>query len=156
MKNALSSRSHELRARAQNVDYSPSTIFNYNSGDYVSFNNYICKQNWTALSAGKCINDSYDIFINLYKSACENFIPKLSDRARKKYSPWINKDIRGMLQLKKSLFYRNVASKWNFPILVKEYMTIKKKLKMSIKSAILQYEHKLANDKKIKKSCTNI
>jgi len=44
----------------------------------------------------------------------------------------------------------------NFPILVKEYMTIKKKLKMSIKSAILQYEHKLANDKKIKKSCTNI
>ena len=125
-----------------------STKFNYNSGDYVSFNNYICKQNWTTLFTGKCINDSYDIFINLYKSACENFIPKLSDRARKKYSPWINKDIRGMLQLKKSLFYRNVASKWNFPILVKEYMTIKKKLKKSIKSAILQYEHKLASDKK--------
>ncbi len=127
-----------------------SKIFNYKKGNYDSFNNFIATHDWNALlDTGNNVNQNFELFSDVYKSACNQFIPKVNSRINKKQrSPWMTPELLMLLQHKKHLFYKNKSANWKSAEEVQQYRSARKNLRKAIKKRILEYEMNLASDKK--------
>ena len=123
--------------------------FNYKKGRYLEFNDKINSYNWPEMFDKKSIELCYDIFTSIYEKACLEYIPLFPNQTNKKpRPPWMTTHIAKLSRQKRSLFYKNLASRWRYPNLVIAYKSIKKQITTATKHRIAEFELELASDKK--------
>ena len=121
---------------------------NYKKGDYTNLSKFISSHDWPTLLENKPIEESYECFLSIYKSAIDSFIPKSNPNTNKKFrQPWMNPDLLQLVKLKKSLFNKNRATKWRHVHLNFFYHEVSKNLKKQCKIALANYEFLLVSDK---------
>ena len=90
-----------------------SSKYCYSRGNYLGFDNYISDIDWKNVFCNLTVDLCYNKFIELYMSACNNFIPTQIRLSVPKYrSLWMTSDLLALVSQKKKLFYKNLASNW--------------------------------------------
>ena len=126
-----------------------SLTHNYKKGDYSSLNLHFNSINWSRELQNNNINDCYEIFLDIYTSACNKFIPKRIISSLPKFKKlWMNNELLDLIKLKNRLFYRNLASRWKHLELVHEYKSLRAQVKKLTNKRISEYEMDLASDKR--------
>ncbi|CAF1103341.1 unnamed protein product, partial [Brachionus calyciflorus] len=107
--------------------------FNFRKGDYDKMNKIIGNINWTDKFNNLNTQESYSLFLKLFKDICLECIPQ-KKIIQKFQPPWLNKLLFKEIKLKNQLWNKYLASKKNKDVL-KEYNIQKKKVSKMIKQA---------------------
>jgi len=103
---------------------------------------------WETLFRGSDAEQCYESFLEVYRNVCEKFVPMR--KAKNLRSPlWINKDLKKLIRLKHSLWYKSksMSSKADMScktVLRNRYEEVSKSLKKEIRKSVSEFESKLA------------
>jgi hypothetical protein len=121
-----------LSASSSDVFMSSSRKFAYEKGD------------WASLFVSADINICYKLFLDLYHSFCEKYIPIRSVDNFKKKSLWITKELRRSIAKAHKLWYKNNALKWRDRFLKGEYENLIELNKKWVAKVVYEFESSLA------------
>jgi hypothetical protein len=76
------------------------TYFDFNSGDYISINNYLSSINWYQEFKGLELNDAISHFYNFIYEAIHLYIP-LRTYHSSKYKIWFSNELKNLIRRKK-------------------------------------------------------
>ena len=97
----------------------------------------------------KNVQECYDLFLNVYKSTCEDYIPKKIERGiNGEAAKWLTPDIKNAIRQKYRLWYFNNHSGWKNIEMVAKFKELRKQVKTMVKTAIKAYEFNLASKAK--------
>ena len=140
-------RGHDILTFDFRVDEVPRTekksILSYRKGNYIAINNFFFELSWNEIFNGYDAEVSYNKFLEKYRIAVDKWIPKIIFIPRKG-SPWMTKEITKHSRLKKSLWYKYLASSKSIGTLHK-YKNQCKLVKRIVNKTIVEYEDKICN-----------
>ncbi|XP_065652908.1 uncharacterized protein LOC136080222 [Hydra vulgaris] len=87
-------------------------------------------------------------WLSIYHTGCGKFIPIISYDTSKKYAPWMTKELRKMVKLKKRLWYKCRHSRFKQTDMVNNYKTLNKNVKKRVNKDIRAFELNLAKNSK--------
>jgi hypothetical protein len=120
------------------------TNYNFKKGNYGGMRSFFGNINWFEIFDGKNIGDSYKLFLEIYEKACEDFIPKIKlKKKRKTKPPWLTRELREMMRQKINLWHAFVSS-GRKEELYEKYRLQCKLVKSSMSSSISKFELELA------------
>ena len=123
------------------------TKYNYKKANYVGMKSYFGSINWSDIFMDKNVGSCYEIFVNKYKIACDEFIPIVRfDKKRRIKPPWLSKELREMMRKKSNLWYAFVSSGRKSEELKIKYKEHCKLVKSSISSSISKFELELVKN----------
>ena len=67
--------------------------YNYRKCNYIKMNEELEAVDWELLFQDCSVNECYEIFVNIYESLCEKYIPKLDENIRKN-AKWMTVKIK--------------------------------------------------------------
>ena len=120
--------------------------FNYKKGDYGRMRSFFEKINWVQVFADKNVRECYEKFMAIYENACEKFIPKLHERRRKFQPPWLDKELRNMLRVKRGLWHKFISTGRKSSEVHRKYKDQCKLVRVKMNSKISSFEYNLARN----------
>ena len=118
-------------------------IWNYNTADYIGFNEAIRNYDWSVCfdtdDINQCLTKWTTSFLNLARS----LIPNKTVLIRTKDTPWFTKDLR-KLKREKDMAH-NLAKQTNLPVAWNNFRKIRNTYTGKLREAEFQYKRKLAN-----------
>ena len=120
----------------------------FRRGDYVKMSELISNIDWDKTFEDKDTNACYLEFLKIYEHICELSIPRGRTKTGKKRAKWMTNDIMKMIKYKRTLWFKNVSSRWENTSLIMEYKLIKNKVKKLFRDESRIFEENLASDKR--------
>ena len=117
-------------------------------GDYLGMKRHFSTLDWHSMLRDMTTEEAYTCFLSEYTKACDRFIPRrVTGRSIKRHK-WLSKEVSSLSKKKKNLWHANNRTKWRCVSLIKNYKSVRNRLKHESNKAIRKHEIELANDKK--------
>ncbi|XP_065658620.1 uncharacterized protein LOC136083141 [Hydra vulgaris] len=117
-------------------------------GNYEELSKYFTSFNWENEFKDLNASQAYKKWLSIYHTGCGKFIPIISYDTSKKYAPWMTKELRKMVKLKKRLWYKCRHSRFKQTDMVNNYKTLNKNVKKGVNKDIRAFELNLAKNSK--------
>jgi hypothetical protein len=122
--------------------------FNYKKCNFVGLSNYLDQINWNKEFDNLNINECYNKFLEFYKMACEINIPLVKIKSHKNKSKWMNNSILTLIKEKKRLWNLSKYTGFKNVEIIKNYTSVRQKVKKEVKFTVKNYEKNLAKEAK--------
>ncbi|RNA43729.1 hypothetical protein BpHYR1_016995, partial [Brachionus plicatilis] len=126
--------------------------FLYHKGKYDLFNKSINDINWYELNDELNENEMFELFLEKYDKASNNFIQKIkvsSGVTQTKAKPkWFNSNIKKLTRNKYQLWIKLRANNKKDKNLIEEYNRVSKSVKSRVKDSIVNYEKSIISKAK--------
>jgi hypothetical protein len=120
----------------------------FKRGNYSELSEYFSSFNWEKEFQDLDANECYKKWLKVYHLGCDKLIPRLKLKYYKKHSPWMSNDLREIVKLKKSLWYKCRHSGFKQYQNVEEYKSLNKTVKKKVARDIKAFELNLAKNSK--------
>ena len=120
--------------------------YNFAMGDYEKFKSFTESLDWIKFFEGCTTNECYERFLEKYNDWSIQCIPTKA-LGTKRMKPWLTKEIRDLISLKKSLWKKQQSTFKSKPAVLRLYRETSRKLKKCIKKSVNLFEFKIASDK---------
>ena len=122
--------------------------FAYSKGNYKKMNSFFNGINWNSIFLNKDINECYDLFLNHYINAQNEFIPvKLATILNKTDPKWLNPEVKTASKEKFRTYSQlRASSVANKPQKQKEFNQASRKVKRLVFKAVVEYEKSIISN----------
>jgi hypothetical protein len=124
--------------------------YKYKWGDYDKMNYFFNTIDWN-LQTEKTVQEQYNHFMQIYNSACKQFIPLKSQRVTNYKPPWLTREIKQLIKEKYTLWKKYLASGRKSEEIYNKYSSTAKKIPKSINESIRNHEKSLLEASKTNK-----
>ena len=120
------------------------TKYDFKRANYAGMKYFFGSLNWSEIFEGKNVGCCYETFMNKYKIACEEFIPKVRiEEKKRKKPPWLSKELRVMMRIKSNLWRAFTSSGRKSEELNIKYKEQCKLVKRTMSNNICKFELEL-------------